>query len=135
MGSAGAQSAGAHKAGFNEFGTEHIAPRDIVFLNSSFYLYSIITKTYINYDDTVSLPRGDDATMKKNEVKLTAEQRNELENFSKTGAHNVKLIKRAKIILLLDEADRGKTVMSLKISRRLNACVTTITKVKKVSLR
>ena len=69
--------------------------------------------------------------MKKNEVKLTAEQRNELENFSKTGVHSAKLIKRAEIILLLDTTDSGKAVTFEEISRRFNVSVTTITKVKK----
>ena len=55
----------------------------------------------------VALPRGDDTTMKKNEVKLTAEQRKELENFSKTGVNSAKLIKRAEIILLLDTLESG----------------------------
>jgi len=79
----------------------------------------------------LSLPRGDDTTMKKNEVKLTAEQRKELENFSKTGVHSAKLIKRAEIILLLDTPESGKAVTFEEISRRLNVSVTTITKVKK----
>jgi len=69
--------------------------------------------------------------MKKNEVKLTSEQRKELEKFSKTGVHSAKLIKRAEIILLLDTSVSGKAVTFEDISRRLDVSVTTITNVKK----
>ena len=69
--------------------------------------------------------------MKKNEVKLTEEQRKELEKFSKTGVHSAKLIKRAEIILLLDTSERRKAVTFEEISKRLFVSVTTITKVKK----
>ena len=69
--------------------------------------------------------------MKKNEIKLTAEQRKELEKFSKTGIHSSKLIKRAEIILLLDTSESGKAVSFEEISRRLDISVTTITNVKK----
>ena len=72
--------------------------------------------------------------MKKNEIKLTTEQRKELEKFCKTGVHSAKLIKRAEIILLLDTAENGKAVAFEDISRRLAVSVTTITKVKKVFL-
>ena len=44
--------------------------------------------------------------MKNNEIKLIAEQRKELEKFSKTGVHSAKLIKRAEIILLLDTSEK-----------------------------
>ena len=69
--------------------------------------------------------------MKNNEVKLTAEQRKELENFSKTGVHSAKLIKRAEIILLLDTPESGKAVTFDEISKRIDISVTTINKVKK----
>ena len=69
--------------------------------------------------------------MKKNEIKLTAEQRKELEKFSKTGVHSAKLIRRAEIILMLDTSENGKAVPFGEISRRLNVSETTITKVKK----
>jgi transcriptional antiterminator len=69
--------------------------------------------------------------MKKNEIKLTAEQRKELERFCKTGVHSAKLIKRAEIILLLDTSANGKAVTFEEISRRLTVSVTTITIVKK----
>ena len=69
--------------------------------------------------------------MKKNEIKLTDEQRKELVKFSDTGVHSAKLIKRAKTILLLDTSESGKTMTFEEISKRLGLSVTTITKVKK----
>ena len=69
--------------------------------------------------------------MKKNEIKLTAEQRAELQRFSRTGVHSAKLIKRAEIILLLDTSESGKAVAFGEISRQLDVSETTITKVKK----
>ena len=68
--------------------------------------------------------------MKKNEIKLTVEQRKELLKFSKAGVHSAKLIKRAEIILLLDTSECGKAVTFEEISRRLSVSVTTITIVK-----
>ena len=69
--------------------------------------------------------------MKKNEIKLTKEERKELEKFSKTGVHSAKLIKRAEIILLLDASENRKPVGFGEISRRLGISETTVTKVKK----
>jgi len=69
--------------------------------------------------------------MKKNEIKLTAEQRKELGKFSKTGVHSAKLIKRAEIVLLLDTSERGRAITFKEISNQLGVSVTTITNVKK----
>ena len=69
--------------------------------------------------------------MKKNEVKLTADQRKELQKFVKTGVHSAKLIKRAEIILLLDTSESRKAVAFGEISKRLDVSETTITNVKK----
>ena len=69
--------------------------------------------------------------MKKNEIKLSVEQRKDLEKFSKSGVHSAKLIKRAQIILLLDTSEIKKAVTFEEISRRLDVSVTTITNVKK----
>ena len=69
--------------------------------------------------------------MKKNEIKLTTEQRKELEKFSKTGVHSAKLIKRAEIILLLDTSENGDAMTFEEISKRLSISVTSITNVKK----
>jgi len=68
--------------------------------------------------------------MKKNEIKLTAEQRKELEKFAKTGVNSAKLIKRAEIILLLDTSDSRKAVTFGEIAKRLNISITTVTNVK-----
>ena len=68
--------------------------------------------------------------MKKNEIRLSTEQRKELEKFSETGVHSAKLIKRAKIILLLDTSKNGKAVTFDEIARQLKVSTTTITKVK-----
>jgi len=69
--------------------------------------------------------------VKKNEIKLTVEQRRELEKFGKTGVHSAKLIKRAEIVLLLDTSESGKAVSFEEISNRLGVSVTTVTNVKK----
>jgi len=68
--------------------------------------------------------------MKKNDVKLSTEQRRELEKFSKTGVHSAKLINRAQIILMLDTSQGGKPLKFKEIAKRLNVSMTTITKVK-----
>ena len=68
--------------------------------------------------------------MIKNEIKLNAEQRKELERFCKTGMRSAKLIKRAQIILLLDTSKSGRAVKFEEIAQRLNVSLTTITKVK-----
>ena len=69
--------------------------------------------------------------MKINEIKLTADQRKELQVFAKTGVHSARLIKRAEIILLLDTSESGKAVAFGEISKRLGVSETTVTKVKK----
>jgi len=69
--------------------------------------------------------------MKKNKIKLTANQRKELKDFCKTGVHSAKLIKRAEIILLLDTSVSGKALSFDEISKQLDISTTTITKVKK----
>ena len=69
--------------------------------------------------------------MKKNEIKLTEEQRRILVKFSETGEHSAKLIKRARIILLLDTSIDGKAVTFEMIKDQLDVSMTTITVVKK----
>ena len=68
--------------------------------------------------------------MKRNEIKLSAAQRKEIEKFSRTGVHSAKLIKRAQIILLLDTSKSTKKVKFEEIAHRLSVSMTTITKVK-----
>ena len=43
--------------------------------------------------------------MKRNYIKLTKKERAELERFTKTGVHSVRLVNRAKIILALDTSE------------------------------
>jgi hypothetical protein len=68
--------------------------------------------------------------MKKKVIILTENQRKELEKFSKTGMHSAKLIKRAEIILLLDESKGKKAITFAEIAKRLDVSTTTITNVK-----
>jgi hypothetical protein len=44
--------------------------------------------------------------MRKKPIKLTSNERAELERFCTTGVHNVRLVDRAKIILALDISGR-----------------------------
>ena len=46
--------------------------------------------------------------MERKEIVLTVKERKELERFSKTGVHSVRLVSRAKIILALDTS-KGRT--------------------------
>jgi len=68
--------------------------------------------------------------MKKNRIELTAEQRDELERFSKTGVHSVRLVNRARIILLLDTSEGKEAVKFKDISQQLGVSMPTITKVR-----
>jgi hypothetical protein len=58
--------------------------------------------------------------MKKNQITLTPEQRQELETFSKTGVHSVRLVTRAKILLALDISGNGKATKQEEIAKRFN---------------
>jgi len=66
--------------------------------------------------------------MKKNLIKLTTEQRRELEDFSTTGVHDVRLVNRAKIILQSDTSEgkkpiqQGEAALKFDISER-SVCV------------
>jgi len=57
--------------------------------------------------------------MKKNEIKLNAEQRKKMEEFSKKGVHSVRLVNRAKIILSLDTSEGRKTARQEEIAERV----------------
>ena len=52
-------------------------------------------------------------------IVLSAEARSELEKFSRTGKHSVRLVNRAKIILELDEADGRKPLTQEKIAEKI----------------
>ena len=57
--------------------------------------------------------------MKKNEIKLSAEQRKDLDDFSKKGVHSVRLVNRAKIILALDTSEGRKATKQVVIAGRI----------------
>jgi len=57
--------------------------------------------------------------MKRNRIKLTPDERHELEMFSKTGVHSVRLVNRAKIILALDASEGRRVDKQKEIAQRL----------------
>jgi transposase len=57
--------------------------------------------------------------MKKNEIKLSAEQRKEMDDFSRKGVHSIRLVNRAKIILPLDSAEGRKAAKQEEIAERV----------------
>jgi len=59
-------------------------------------------------------------------IELCAIARNELEKFTKTGRHSVRLINRAKIILELDEADGGKPLTQEQIAEKIGVTRKTV---------
>jgi hypothetical protein len=69
--------------------------------------------------------------MKKNDIKLTAEQRKELEIFSTTGVHDVRIVNRAKIMLLMDKSEAGKAAKQKEIAEQVDVSRQTVTIVKR----
>jgi predicted XRE-type DNA-binding protein len=69
--------------------------------------------------------------MKRNKIELTAEQRIELKDFSTKGVHSVRLVNRAKIILLLDTSGNRKALSQGEIAERINVCRKTVNEVKR----
>ena len=67
---------------------------------------------------------------KKYPVRLSDEQRQELESIAKRGKHTAATIKRAYILLTLDES-KGKVERQDEIARRLQTSSVTIYKVSK----
>ena len=57
--------------------------------------------------------------MKQNQIVLTQRDRKDLEKFSTTGVHSVRLVKRAKIILALDTSDGRKASKQVEIAQHL----------------
>ena len=57
--------------------------------------------------------------MKKNQITLSLEERSELEKFSTSGVHSVRLVKRAKIILALDTSCGRKATKQEDIAQHL----------------
>jgi hypothetical protein len=67
-------------------------------------------------------------------IELGEEARNELEKFTGTGKHGVKPVKRAKIILELDEAGGRKPLAQAKIAEKIGVDRRTVNDVKKAFL-
>ena len=59
-------------------------------------------------------------------IALTAEARKELEKFTKTGKHSVRLVNRAKIILELDEAGGRKPLNQDQIAEKVGVTRQTV---------
>ena len=57
--------------------------------------------------------------MKSKNIILSAEERNELEQFSTKGVHGVRLVNRAKIILALDSSEGRKPEKQDDIAKRI----------------
>jgi len=58
--------------------------------------------------------------MTANEVRLSKEQRSELESFAKNGVHNVHLITRARTILALDRTDKKDHLRIGRVCERVD---------------
>jgi transcriptional regulator with XRE-family HTH domain len=63
---------------------------------------------------------------KRIKIELSAITRSELEKFTKTGKHSVKLVNRAKIILELDEADGHKPLTQEQIAEKIGVSRQTV---------
>ena len=59
-------------------------------------------------------------------IELNAIKRSELEKFTKTGKHSVRLVNRAKIILELDEADGRKPLKQEQIAEKVGVTRQTV---------
>ena len=69
--------------------------------------------------------------MIKNQIKLTTKQRQEFEKYSKTGLRSVKLVTRAKVILLLDTSEDRKPVKQEEIATRLGISRQSVNNIRK----
>ena len=67
-------------------------------------------------------------------IELSAEARNELKTFAKTGKRSVKLVNRAKIILELDEADGRKPLTQAEIAEKIGVDRRTVNDAKQAFL-
>ena len=68
-------------------------------------------------------------------IELSADERNELQKFTTTGKHSVKLVNRAKIILALDEADGRRPLIQAKIAEKVGVSRQTVNGAKKTFLK
>ena len=69
--------------------------------------------------------------MKRTQIALTAEQRQELEKFSTTGVHSVKLVNRAKVILALDTSEGRKAENQSVIAERVGLSRNAVSEIKR----
>ena len=69
--------------------------------------------------------------MERIKIKLTEEERMELERYIKTGVHSVHLVKRARIILALDTAKGRKASTQETIAKQVEVSRQTVNVVKK----
>ena len=69
--------------------------------------------------------------MKRTKISLTVEQRQELEKFSKTGVHSVKLVNRAKVILALDTSAGKKAANQSEIAERIGLSRNAVNEIKR----
>ena len=60
--------------------------------------------------------------MEKKHIRLTAKERAEMERFTTTGVHSVRLVNRAKIILALDTSDGRKPLRQQDTAKRVGVC-------------
>ena len=64
-------------------------------------------------------------------IELSAITRSELEKFTRTGKHSVRLVNRAKIILELDEAEERKPLTQEQIAEKVGVSRQTVNAVKR----
>ena len=69
--------------------------------------------------------------MKRKQIELTPGNRKELERFTKTGIHSVRLVNRAKIILALDTSEGRKATKQEEIAQQLDVSRQTVGVVKR----
>jgi hypothetical protein len=67
-------------------------------------------------------------------IELDEETRKELDKYTKTGIHSVRLVNRAKIILELDEANGRKPLTQVAIAEKIGVCRQTINDAKQAFL-
>jgi hypothetical protein len=72
--------------------------------------------------------------MERITIILTSEQRQELEKFSTSGVHSVRLVNRAKVILALDTSEGRKAEKQNEIVTRIGVSRNTVNIIKRVFL-
>jgi phage anti-repressor protein len=72
--------------------------------------------------------------MENNIIELSIEQREVLERFVKTGTHNVHLVNRARVILMLDRSDKKEHLRINRICERVGISRQAINDIRKYFL-